>query len=194
MQDGPKAAWRIPYVSVTFFQVKKQNFIAYHSAKVSDSIFEIPQAWQSGFSRVYSNSYCSCSFEPEIMKIGQSSHKMYTNNILNFQESMIILNARTKKVWNLIVCTSYTETLLGSPTAYIAVGLLRNSRDFVITSYNIDCFVRRFHYFHDTVQWHTIADQIIMFCFCFYIWLIDLFECTLYFVNFLKIIRTLYKD
>ena len=31
-----------------------------------------------------SNCCCSCSFEPEIIKIGQSSHKMYSNNILNF--------------------------------------------------------------------------------------------------------------
>ena len=54
---------------------------------------------QSGFSRVYFNSCCSCSFEAEILKIGQSSHKMYSNNILNFQESTTILNANTKKVW-----------------------------------------------------------------------------------------------
>ena len=40
---------------------------------------------RSHFSRVYSNCCCSCSFEPEIIKIGQSSHKMYSNNILNFQ-------------------------------------------------------------------------------------------------------------
>ena len=57
--------------------------------------------------RVYSNCCCSCSFEREIIKIGQSSHKMYSNNILNFQESSVILNAHTKKVWKLIVCTSY---------------------------------------------------------------------------------------
>ena len=29
---------------------------------------------------MYSNSCCSCSFEAEILKIGQSSHKMYRNN------------------------------------------------------------------------------------------------------------------
>ena len=55
----------------------KQNFIAYRSSKVSshpDCIFEIHQLWQSGFSRVYSNSYCSCSFEAEIINIGQLSH------------------------------------------------------------------------------------------------------------------------
>ena len=90
-----------------FFPSLKQNFIAYHSSKVSDCIFEIHQLWQSGFSRVYSNCCCSCSFEPEIIKIGQSSHKMYSNNIVNFQESTTILNARTKKVWKLIICTSY---------------------------------------------------------------------------------------
>ena len=67
-----------------------------------DCIFEIHQLWQSGFSRLYSNSCCSCSFQPEIIKIGQSSYKMYSNNILNFQESMPILNACTKKSGNLL--------------------------------------------------------------------------------------------
>ena len=97
IQDGRKAVWSIPYVSVAFFPSLKQNFIAYRSSKVSDCIFEIHQLWQSGFSRVYSNCCCSCSFEAGIIKIGQSSHKMYSNNILNFQESTTILNACTKK-------------------------------------------------------------------------------------------------
>ena len=72
MQDSPKAVWSIPYVSVTFFESLKQNFIAYRSSKVSshpDYIFEIHQLWQSGSSRVYSNCCCSCSFEPEIIKL-----------------------------------------------------------------------------------------------------------------------------
>ena len=34
--------------------------------------------------------------------IGQSSHNMYSNNILNFQESTTILNACTKKSGNLL--------------------------------------------------------------------------------------------
>ena len=92
------------------FSKFKQNFIAYSSSKVSsrpDCIFEIQQLWQSVFSRVYSNCYSSCSFEPEILKIGQSSHKMYSNNMLNFQASMTILNACTKRVWKLIECTTY---------------------------------------------------------------------------------------
>ena len=80
----------------------KQNFIAYHYSKVSDCSFEIHQQWQSGFSRVYSNSCGSCSFEAEIIK------KLVTISItLNFQESTTNLNAHTKKVWKLIVCTSY---------------------------------------------------------------------------------------
>ena len=68
-----------------FFPSLKHNFIACRSSKVSDRIFEIHQLWQSGFSSVYSNSWCSCLFEPKIIKIGQSSHKIYSNNILNFQ-------------------------------------------------------------------------------------------------------------
>ena len=69
MQDTPKAVWSIPYVSVAFFPSLKHNFISYRSSKVSDYIYEIDQLWQSGFSRVYSNSCCSCWFEPEIIKI-----------------------------------------------------------------------------------------------------------------------------
>ena len=69
-----KAVWSIPYVSVaSFFPSLKQTFIAHRSSKMSarpDCIFEIHQLWQSGFSWVYSNCYCSCWFEPEIIKIG----------------------------------------------------------------------------------------------------------------------------
>ena len=82
MQDAPKAVWSIPYVSVaSFFPSLKQNFIAYRSSKVQIAFFKIHQLWQSSFSRMYSNCY---SFKPEIIKIGQSSHKMYSNNIQNF--------------------------------------------------------------------------------------------------------------
>ena len=65
----------------------KHNFIAYRSPKGflrPDCIFAIHQLWQSGFSRVYSNSYCSWSSEPEVIKIGQSSHNMYSNSIRPF--------------------------------------------------------------------------------------------------------------
>ena len=105
MQDAPKAVWSIPYVSLAFFPSLKHNFIAYRSSKVSsrpDCIFENHQLWQSGFSRVYSNCCCSCWLEAEIIKIGQSSHKMYSNNIVNYQESTTILNGCTKKSGNLL--------------------------------------------------------------------------------------------
>ena len=85
-----------------FFLSLKQNVIAYRSSKSRHCIFEIHQLWQSGFCMVYSNSFCSSSFEAEIIKIGQSSHKMYSNNILNFEESTTILNACTKKSGNLL--------------------------------------------------------------------------------------------
>ena len=105
MQHAPRAVWSVPYVSVAFFPSLKQNFIVYRSSKVSTRpgcIFEIRQLWQPGFSRVYSNSCCSCSFEREIIKIRQSSQKIYSNNILNFKESPTILNAYTKKSGNLL--------------------------------------------------------------------------------------------
>ena len=100
MLDGRQAVWSIPYVSVPFFPTLKQNFTASRSSEVSshpDCIFEIHQLWQSGFSRVYSNGCCSCWFEPEIIKTGQLYHKIYSNNIVNSQESTTILNACTKK-------------------------------------------------------------------------------------------------
>ena len=51
---------------------------------------------------MYSNFCYSCSFEAEIIKIGQSSHKMYSNDIVNVQESTTMLNACTKKPGNLL--------------------------------------------------------------------------------------------
>ena len=121
------------------FSRLKHNFIAYRSSKVSsqpDCIFEIHQLWQSGFSRVYSNCFCVCSFEPEI--IGQLSHLMYSNNILNFQEPTTILNACTKNVWKLIEFTTYFAYTLG----HFAKALLRlqpHKTEFEISSYNLIC-------------------------------------------------------
>ena len=104
MQDAPKAVWSIPCVSVAFFPSLKQNF---KLPSRPDCIFEIHQLWQSGFSRVYSNSCSSCSFELKIIKIGQSFHEMYSNNILNFQDSTTIVNSYTKKGWKLTEGTTY---------------------------------------------------------------------------------------
>ena len=96
-----------------FFPSLKQNFMAYRSSsRLECMIFEIHELWRSGFSRVYSNCCCSCSFEPEIIRISQSSHKMYSNNILNFQESTTILNSCTRKVWKLIECPTYLNIFI----------------------------------------------------------------------------------
>ena len=56
------------------FSKFKKEFYCLSYFKESDCIFEIQQLCQSGFGRVYSNCCCSCSFEAEIIKIGQSSH------------------------------------------------------------------------------------------------------------------------
>ena len=56
------------------------------------------------FSRVYSNFCCSCSFEREIINISQSSHKMYSNNIVNFQESTTIVRTTYISSSKIIVC------------------------------------------------------------------------------------------
>ena len=100
-----KSSLKHSKVSVVFFQV--QNRILLHIVllkcpHVKIGIFEIHQQWQSDFNRVYSNCWCSCSFEPEIIKIGQSSNKMYINKIPNFQEPTTILNACTKNYGNLL--------------------------------------------------------------------------------------------
>ena len=92
------------------FSKFKKNFIAYRSSKVSsrpDCIFEIRQVWQSGFSRVYSNYCCSCSFKPGIIKKLVSHLIRCIAITLNFQESTSILNACTKKVWKPIEGTTY---------------------------------------------------------------------------------------
>ena len=68
---------------------------------------------------MYSNYCCSCSFEPEIIKIGQSLHNMYSNNILNFLESTAILNASTKKSGNLLKASRTCPSISMIPTSAI---------------------------------------------------------------------------
>ena len=125
MQDSPKAVRSIPYVSVAFFPSLKQNFIAYRSFMSPHCIFEIRQQWQSEFSRVYSNCCCSCSFEPEIIKIGQSSHKMYSNNIINIQKSTAVLNAWTKKSGNLLNSPRIYRTFYAFFVVYIYIYIVQ---------------------------------------------------------------------
>ena len=104
-----------------------------------DCIFEIHQLWQSGFSRVYSNSRCSCWFEPEIIKIGQSCHKMYSNNIVNFQVYTTILNPCTKKVWNHIECTTYIRILFSKQFCTLHLMVKLQSWSFEECRILLDC-------------------------------------------------------
>ena len=131
-----KAVWSILYVSVAFFPSLKLNFIAYRSSKVSsrpDCIFEIHQLWQSDFSKVYSNFCCSCSFEPEIIKIGESSHKIYSNNILNsrvFDNFQCLHKKSLETYWIHHVCI-YRYIVIHRQT----VSLYHNSSYIYIYSY-----------------------------------------------------------
>ena len=110
MQDDRKAVWSIPYVSVSFFPSLKHNvfcILFFYSILTSRLHFWNSSAVTIRLSRVYSNCCCSCSFEPEIIKIDQSSHNMYSNNIVNFQESMTNLDACTKSQETFDLCKKY---------------------------------------------------------------------------------------
>ena len=85
---------RSSFHRIVFFPNLKHNFIAYRSSKVQIAFMK--------FTRVYSNSCCICSFEPEILKMCPSTHKMYSNDIQNFQVYTTIFNACTKKSGNLL--------------------------------------------------------------------------------------------
>ena len=110
MQDDRKAVWSIPYVSVVFFPSLKHNFIAYRSSKVSshpDCLFEIHRLCQSDFSRVYSNSCCSCWFEAEIIKLVSHLIRCIAITYWIFKTLHQFLNACTIKVWKLIEGSTY---------------------------------------------------------------------------------------
>ena len=75
-----------------------------------DCTFEIQQHCQSGSNRAYSTCCCSCSFEPEIIKIGHSSLKIYSINknfITEFSRVYDNFICLYKKVWKLIEVTTY---------------------------------------------------------------------------------------
>ena len=67
-----------------FFHVWNRILLHIVLLKCQIAFLKFTSKWQSGFSRMYSNCCCSCWFEAEIIKIGQSSHKRYSNNIVNF--------------------------------------------------------------------------------------------------------------
>ena len=98
-----------------FFQSLKHNYIAYRSSNVSDCIFEIHQLRQSGFSRVYSNSYWRCSFELEIIKISQSSYKIYSNSTVNFVRWPYCLLRYSKNIMNSVPLKRGNHFGVGDP-------------------------------------------------------------------------------
>ena len=95
-----------------FFQVENTILLHIVFLKCQIAFLKFSSCDNRALVGLYSNSCCSCWFEHESIKIDQSSHKMYSNKIVNFQESTTILNAHTKKVWKLIVCTSYIFILV----------------------------------------------------------------------------------
>ena len=109
-----------------------------------------------GFSRVYSKYCCSCSFEPEIIKIGQSSHKMYSNNILYFQESTTIF----------IACTKKSGNLLNAPRVYIYIyiyaNFIKHNRHFMPTYFLLDPF--EFPYYFYRIRGELIKVLSIVVC------------------------------
>ena len=68
MQDGRKAVWSIPYVSVAFFSKFKAE--CYCKSFFEIAFLKFTSSDNLGFSRVYSNFCSSGSFEPEIITIG----------------------------------------------------------------------------------------------------------------------------
>ena len=123
---------------------------------------------------MYSSCCCSCSFEAEIIKIGQSSHKMYSNNILNFQESTTILNACTKKSGNLLKAPhtweqiNYEKFIQFCPDIKTSIQLLKfyHIRDYAqkLALRNSDegkgfMATRAFHYVHmvESIPWAAIG-------------------------------------
>ena len=95
MQDAPKAVWSIPYVSVAFFPSLKHNFIAYRSFNVSDCILK--------FTSCDNLTLVGCiPIAAVAVHLNLSSHNMYSNNIVNFEESTTILNVHTTKSRNLL--------------------------------------------------------------------------------------------
>ena len=97
-----------------FSKFKTEFYCISSLSSCLDCIFEIDQLWQSVFSRVYYNCCCSCSFEAEIIKIGQSSHKMDSNNS-EFSKVYNNFKCLYKKVWKTIECTTYFTYLLYTP-------------------------------------------------------------------------------
>ena len=90
---------------MAYFPSLKLNFIAYQSSKGSDCILKFTTNDNQAVVGCIPIAAVAVHLNIRIIRIGQSSHKIDFNSIVNFHESTTILIARTKKVWKLIVCT-----------------------------------------------------------------------------------------
>ena len=79
---------------------------------------------------------------------------MYSNNILNFQESTTILNAHTKKVWKFIIWTSYIYIYI-----YIYIGQLSELTASAV-EHKIDViFIQEHRYTHtEDIKYHETGN------------------------------------
>ena len=87
---------------MAFFPSLKQNFIAYRSSKVQIAFLKFTCCDNQALVGCILIPAVAVHLNHEIIKIGQSSYKMYSNNILNFHESTDILNVCTKKSGNFL--------------------------------------------------------------------------------------------
>ena len=105
---GNSVSWSLGHSSrssfhrMAFFPSLKHNFIVYRSSKVQIAFLKFASCDNQALLGCIPIPSVDVSFEPEIIKIDESSHKMYCNNIHNFQEFTTILNACTKKYGNLL--------------------------------------------------------------------------------------------
>ena len=99
---------------------------------------------------MYSNSCCSHPFEAEIIKICQSSHKMYSNNIVNVQESMTTLNACTKRVWKPIECPTYIYIYI-----YISKHIYIHIHVYICIHIYIYTYIHRYIYIYIYIYIYT---------------------------------------
>ena len=101
MQNGPKEVWSILYVSVaSFFPSLKQNLL--HIVLLKCRHVQIAFL---KFTSCDNQALVGCipiAAVAEIIRIGQSCHKMYSNKILNFQVSTTILDYCKKMSGNLL--------------------------------------------------------------------------------------------
>ena len=107
--------------------------------------------------------------------MGQSPHTMYSNNILNCQESTTILNANTKKVWKLIEGTTYSLYIMYNQD--LALNNPQGCHKTQPSNQEILCFYVLFFYVYTKVWIKSL--QIVLF-------FINIVFFTIFVVKYLK--------